>query len=440
MRIRTKLQYRLIVLTLLGTLLVNTCASPPIDRYDHIYIPEDAYGIAHAGEDPEDYMFLYAVGAQWIRQTFRWDSINPAPGEWDFDRFDRVMDFADEHRIKVIAVLAYDVGWIHTDRKPARYIDKDQLAYYLEYVAQTVTHYKGRVDAWEIWNEPNVTFWKGSNQEFYRLCLAAIPLIKEIDPETPVLVGATFRVPSKFIHGLIDSRVLEAADALSIHPYGINPAETARLIQKAISIVEENHPGKQVWITEIGYPTRGIFPTKAGGSNFTPYVIKTLVAAVTSGIRVTVWFRHFDKPPDSFFQRHLDSGIAFGLADCNGALKDGGTAFSLFTRYTAGCIFDPDGVNFSLPAAVASGIRSALFRNQKEGSAFLVVWMESDSSLEICIRDGKPGNQTIDILEIELKNGLKTSSGDRWYGLLDSRPRLYLIRNIGESRLEIVRE
>lgn len=78
-----------------------------------VYINDDAFGFAHAGERPEDYPFLEKTGAEWVRQTFRWDAVNPSRELGRFDRFDHLMDMADENHIKVIAVLAYDVGWIH---------------------------------------------------------------------------------------------------------------------------------------------------------------------------------------------------------------------------------------------------------------------------------------------------------------------------------------
>ena len=410
------------------------CITPSIPSEKGVYIPEDAYGVAHAGEKVHEYQFLERVGAQWVRQTFRWDNINPEENEWNFRRFDHLMKLADQHDKKVIAVLAYDVGWIHSEGKARRHIDRNQLKHYLEYVRRTVTRYKGRVDAWEIWNEPNVIFWKGPDRDFYALSAQTAALIKSIDPHTPLLIGATFRVPGRFIQGLIDNGTLEKADALSIHPYGLNPEAAARLIEKACRIVHQTYPKKQIWVTEVGYPTRGLYPTKAGGKTFPPYVIKTLTAAVTRGVRVTIWYRHFDKPTDSTFQKLCDSSRAFGLADASGQLKDGGRAFALFAQHTTGTNFDPNGV--CSPAS----IQSALFRKNNE-DAFLVVWLRNGDSetamIELSPSADLARHHPIEIIELHPETGSTTKCGTKWKDNLTHMPRLFVIKNLGPSRIKI---
>src|SRR4030042_5096180 len=47
--------------------------------------------------------------------------------------------------------------------------------------------YKGRIDHWQIWNEPNGGFWKGTPEQYARLMAAAGGTHHSVHPEAKVL-------------------------------------------------------------------------------------------------------------------------------------------------------------------------------------------------------------------------------------------------------------
>ncbi len=362
--------YRLIPL-LLCSLLACSCSTIRLGASAQA-VPDDAFGLAHAGETEADYAFLSALGARWLRQTFKWGYVNPRRDEWNFDRFDSLMDLADAHGAKVMAVLAYDVGWIYPTGKSERNIGPELLPLYLEYVRRVVSRYRGRVDAWEIWNEPNWTFWKGPRSNFYDLAAQTAQLVKELDPETPLLVGATFRTDKAFIRKLYGRGAFAYADALSIHPYAVSPRGVSGQVLEAKALLKELSLDRQLWISEIGFPTQGLYPSKVSAERLPDYVIETLAIATSQGARVTIWYENLDAKAPGGFHPMEDSASSFGLGYAGGALKEGGRAFGIFAEGARGGIYDPSIVE--LDASLSASLYCAPYRDAAGDSALVVLW------------------------------------------------------------------
>jgi hypothetical protein len=54
-------------------------------------------------------------------------------GEWDFSYYDEFIDKANEHGIKVLAILDYDTEWLHEGRDKSRHISLEELPLFLRY-------------------------------------------------------------------------------------------------------------------------------------------------------------------------------------------------------------------------------------------------------------------------------------------------------------------
>lgn len=103
--------------------------------------------------------------------------------------------------------------------------DPAQVKRYLEYVRQVVTYFKGVVDEYEIWNEPNI----GNSpqyvapDDYIAVVKQAYPLIKSIDPNAKVSIGHTtsYYEPysQDYIDALVSSDVVLYADQINLHSF-----------------------------------------------------------------------------------------------------------------------------------------------------------------------------------------------------------------------------
>src|SRR5581483_4572886 len=110
------------------------------------------------------------------------------------------------------------------------------------FMGALAAYLKGRVVAYELWNEPNLSGeWGGQppNPEAYaRLLLAAYPLIKAADPNALVVSaglastggdgGATALNDVDFLSRLYAAGARNSFDVLGSHPYGFASAPATR--------------------------------------------------------------------------------------------------------------------------------------------------------------------------------------------------------------------
>ena len=350
--------------------------------YNPQEIPADIAGIVHAGhtKTPEEYALVNRLGAHWALTTFYWSRLEPSENQWDFEAQDLYVDTAIEAGIKIIGILAYDVPWIHHDGKTHKYIPPDKLHYYLEYVRQTVAHFRGRVDAWCIWNEPNFHFWQGSRDEFLVLARQAADALREADPDVALVGGAfnrgIFGLPTKYIRGLFESGAMEKADAVAFHPYELNPARTAALYGRFRAIATEYGFGSRIWITEVGYPTGGWYPTAIPERKFPAYIVKTFVYLAINGTEKIVWYQLFD-PHERVKGNSEDF---FGLVrSSRDYTSKGAEAFRLCAVHLAGTTYRPGLPRAELPLAeLPHSLRAFYFERPQGGT--LVLWKDGNST------------------------------------------------------------
>jgi hypothetical protein len=363
-------------------LLFFSCATnpgpAPLERRD---IPADFAGLVHAGgtRTRQEYEYLDYLGAHWILHTFYWESIQAADGEWDFLSWDALVDRAKARGKKVLGILGYDAWWIHSDGGVRNYIPPEKLPDFLNYVRETVSRYRGKVDAWCIWNEPNFIFWNGTPEEFFELVRRTACAVREADPAVILLGGAFNRglwgLPENFIRGLFESGAMDQADGVAFHPYELTPARTARLYDQFRKIVDDYGFGDKIWVSEVGYPTGGWYPTAVSEKQFPAYVIKTCTLLAVRGPRTLFWYQLFDP----LTRKKGNSEDFFGLVRSRQDYRSkGAEAFRLCAQFLAGTAYCPLEPGLEKPPRA---LQSFCFEG--DGGGVLILWHEGPGAARL---------------------------------------------------------
>jgi len=101
-----------------------------------------------------------------------------------------------------------------------RFQSEEDIQRYLDFVAFTVEHFKGRVQRYIIWNEPDLG---GSIQyvevdDYINLVRRAIPVVRAIDPAAKIVVGPTTYLmepeSSAYLFELLQSDLMSEVDAI----------------------------------------------------------------------------------------------------------------------------------------------------------------------------------------------------------------------------------
>lgn len=335
---------------------------------------EKPFGLCHAGQTKTDreYRLLDDIGCEWLRVDYRWNSIEKTPGNFDFTSMDRFTQMALQQNKKVIAVLCYDTGWIHNDNKQQEYIQPEHYESFIHFVTETVKRYKGQVAAFEIWNEPNLKtkrFWKGHDEEFIDLFSRTVKAIKNIDSSIVVTTPGLFRGDDKYLQKMFEAGAMENVDVISFHPYAVTLVGYLKQIERIQDKAKKYGFNGKFWISEMGYPTGGLYPTRVSEKELPEKIIKTLVYGLSKDIKVITWYHLFDPVERSKSNSEDFFGLVIG--DDEYKLKNGIYAYRAIARNVSDCRLVNSHVS-------CNDDKISYFNFEKaEGNCLLVLWANS---------------------------------------------------------------
>lgn len=375
---------------LLVVSIIISCSSTLPSRMNSTVVPEDYFGMVHAGRTntKEEYLLLDELGVKWILNTFYWGSIEREKDNFDFSHYDKFVDTARQEGKKIIAVLGYETSWLFPEGRQKRYISPENMPLFLRFAEETVKHFKGRIDAWQIWNEPNFIFWKGSAKEFYVFTSQTAKKIRETNPDAYILGGAFCRVPAMFIKNMYKAGAMDNLDGISFHPYAIHPTGAMRLYEKFLDILSETGYLGQIWITEAGYPTGGLYPSRVSYKKYPSYIVKTLAGAAARGARIALWYQLFDDYNQGEKSRLFNSSENFfGLVYPDYQRKDGAWAFELCAAYLPGSHYTSD---YPIRENIPNSIVSFCFLKGALGFNTLILWNDRSGTQKINLQLTEP--------------------------------------------------
>ncbi|MGQ9553855.1 MAG: beta-galactosidase [Anaerolineae bacterium] len=131
------------------------------------------------------------AGFTWVKQNFAWRDIEVQKGQFDWSYTDRILDQVEQFGLHIVVRLDHQPQWagggFPTNGPP------DNLQDFADFCFALATRYRGRIDAYEIWNEPNLAReWSDrapDPAEYVALLKVAYVAIKQADPEAIVITA-----------------------------------------------------------------------------------------------------------------------------------------------------------------------------------------------------------------------------------------------------------
>lgn len=249
----------------------------------------------------------------WIRQEFTWEDIEihrkgdfedrrhePAKSAWE--KYDHIVDLAEKYDINIMARLSNPPAWTRAlTNTVGAFAPPDDLSDYGDFVEAVVSRYKGRIPAYQIWNEPNIYPEWGeypiSAEEYTALLKEGYRRVKKVDPEAIVVMGAlaaTIELDRTrhynangwpvspgglsdvlFLQQMYDAGAAPYFDVLAMQGYGLWSGPTDRRMQPRVInfsrplyvrdvMVRNGDSHKPIWLSELGWnavpPESGIPP------------------------------------------------------------------------------------------------------------------------------------------------------------------------------------
>ncbi|MDX1524068.1 MAG: hypothetical protein R3264_20735, partial [Anaerolineae bacterium] len=242
------------------------------------------------------------AGIKWIRQEFAWEDIEihgkddfedrrhePYKSAWE--KYDQIVDLAEKYDVKIMARLSNPPAWTRAmTNTVGTFAPPDDLTDYGDFVEAVVTRYKGRIPAYQIWNEPNIYPEWGEypiNAEAYTALLKeGYTRVKAVDPDAIVVMGALASTieldrirrydangwPTSpgglsdvlFLQQMYDAGAAPYFDVLAMQGYGLWSGPTDRRMQPRVLnfsrplyirdvMVRNGDAHKPIWLSELSW-------------------------------------------------------------------------------------------------------------------------------------------------------------------------------------------
>jgi len=280
-------------------------------------------------------------GASLNRWQLSWYEVETTKGQFDFDKFDRRVAIDQETGLTVHAILAGTPDWAATKgttlapriqaevkEEPWTVRAMGQAStsasppanlhlpwdhpdnHWGRFVYRTVSHFKGRIQVWEMWNEEDWSFfWTGSTEDYYQLLKVAYLAAKEADPSCTVLFGGLHLFADPDFFQLVLDLALEDPtadengyyfDALPLHLYS-RSSQTYDNVAWVRWRMRTKGIDKPIWINETGAPVwnDGIGPGYQYEWSVTrdeqaAYLVQAYANALAAGVPRFLVFRLHD--------------------------------------------------------------------------------------------------------------------------------------------------
>lgn len=262
------------------------------------------------------------AGASSVHVTVFWAHVQPQPGAFQWGAYDRFFEGVRTLRLDPVVQLAYATQWNTTappeERNRARreHYPPADLGAWERYVTAVVTRYRDVVDAWEVWNEPDLKyFWGGTPAEYARLLAVASQAIRKADPGARVLMGGLALAGrgsnTGFFRAILadaDHPAAASFDVANFHHYGTAAEAKKRFDFMRGELTRAGADGRPLWVTETGYSSFRRFqedPAYTGPEGQARWLEDTLPLLLRLGVERVFWFQTLDdRVPRGRFAMH----------------------------------------------------------------------------------------------------------------------------------------
>ncbi len=166
------------------------------------------------------------AGFTWVKQWFAWRDIEgQGKGKYDWTTSDRIVQQVEEFGLKLLVRVDHGPEWAGT---PPGNIDN-----FATFLSAMANRYKGRIHAYQIWNEPNLAREWGTKApnaaEYTQMLKRAYAVIKAADPNALVVTAGMApttelsqrAVPdTRFIQAMYEAGAKQYFDLLGAHGAG----------------------------------------------------------------------------------------------------------------------------------------------------------------------------------------------------------------------------
>lgn len=226
------------------------------------------------------------------KQTFAWSDLEPQKGQWIWEQSDRIVESIEERGLQLVARLGKVPDWARAESADPDAHDSPpaDLGNWSNFCSAVAQRYRGRISAYQIWNEPNLgREWGNTRPDaaaYVKLLGACSRAIRQADSNA-ILISAGLSPTGTnderatpddvFLDHMYRNDFQQFIDVVGVHAPGFAPPEigpddqeakarwfTFRRVEDLRKIMlRYNDDARQMAIMEFGYTTDTLNPDYA---------------------------------------------------------------------------------------------------------------------------------------------------------------------------------
>lgn len=241
---------------------------------------------------------LAAAGFRFARMDFHWGGTEREKGRYDFRAYERLLGALEPHKIRALLILDYTNRFYDSGLSPCSAEGRGAFA---RWAAAAARHFRGRGIVWEMYNEPNIRFWKPTPNvaDYVALALEVGKALRTAAPGETYVGPATSRIDFPFLEACFKAGLLEYWSAVTVHPYRQNNPETviAEYERLRALIARYTPRGKRIPILsgEWGYSAGW---KKIDENRQAKMLARQFLVNLGAGIPLSIWYDWHDDGQD----------------------------------------------------------------------------------------------------------------------------------------------
>jgi hypothetical protein len=156
------------------------------------------------------------AGFTWVKQWFAWRDIEGGgKGQYDWETADRIVRQVEQAGLNLIVRVDHEPTWAGPP--------PGNMSHFADFLTAMATRYKGRVQAYQIWNEPNLAREWGNKppnaQEYTQMLKAGYTAIKKVDPNAVIVSAGLAPTTELSQRAVPDTQFIQAMYKAGAKPY-----------------------------------------------------------------------------------------------------------------------------------------------------------------------------------------------------------------------------
>ena len=235
------------------------------------------------------------IGVKLVRTGYQWGCFEPQEGKWNFKKMDELMALNESYYMSTLYLIAYTPRWAAPNERlnSKDWNDWNKAAPRLDalntFVRKIAARYNGRICYWEFWNEPDLSYWRGSLKQYITCLKTVYQALKQVNPKNKLICGgfafAEHPHAKKGFHAAVIRDAQQWFDYHGYHQHGDFMSFKQTINGKLSQIRKSLKSPKPLFFTETGFHTTGDNQAQQAVN-----VVKKIVFAWGSGAKGYIWF------------------------------------------------------------------------------------------------------------------------------------------------------